>query len=85
MTINVQGVNELYTYGELFDNAIAAGATVAEILGEAAEEVDAEKRAESRDLAHLVLEGGLIFATLALAKATRDGFDGPARPKLRGL
>lgn len=78
-----QSYADLYSYEELFDNAIMAGATVAEILGEAATEEDPEKRAESRDLAHLVLEGGQIFATLALAKATRG--DQPARPKLRGL
>lgn len=75
--------SQLYTYDELFNNAIAGGATVAQILAECAAMEDREERLENIALADLVIKGAQVFATLALAHSTRA--DAPARPKLRGL
>lgn len=74
---------DLYSYEELFNNAINGGSTVAGILEEVGHMTDREERLENVRLASLVMQGAQVFATLALAKATRG--DQPARPKLRGL
>lgn len=75
--------SQLYSYEELFNNAIAGGATVAAILEESGRTADREERLESVAVADLVLKGAQVFATLALAQATRE--QRPARPGLRAL